>query len=354
MNPLGKGLGSLIPEKNSPPPEEHPLDVLHRQDTIEENIYRFYDEREPVRADIANPPILPIATAAASPSFAMGARPRRNESVFWIEVSKIQPNPYQPRRTFAVDELTSLADSIREHGVLQPLLATKHEIETPSGLDVRYELIAGERRLRAAKLAGVREVPVMIRTTQTAERDKLELALIENVQREDLNPLERARAFDQLITDFGLMQKDVADRVGKSREVVANSLRLLKLPLEIQTAISDNLLTESHARVLLTLDGNLDAQRQLFQQIRTTNLTVRDAELAVRATGADVKTRRRGAGARLDPNSRDVQKRLEEAFGTKVKLMKKGEQGRIVVEFYSDEELNGILERIAKRESGYV
>ncbi len=358
---LGKGLGSLIPEKEKPPAEEHPLDVLHHQDKMHEPVYRFHDERPEAgqgeRGKGQEPPSVtsetPRTVFTSAPVFA-GTHPRKTESVFWIEVAKIQPNPYQPRETFGVDELTALAASIREHGIIQPLLVTKKDIEVDTGIDVRYELIAGERRLRAAKLAGLREVPVMIRTAATADRDKLELALIENVQREDLNPLERARAFDQLMNDFGLMQKEVADRVGKSREVVANSLRLLKLPFEIQTAIAGNILTESHARVILTLDGNPEAQKRLFDQIRTANLTVRDAELAAHATGTDVRTRRRGSGSRLSPDLREVQRKLEEALGTKVKLMKKGEQGRIVVEFYSEEELNGILNRISKKENGYI
>lgn len=362
MNPLGKGLGSLIPQKENPPTEVPPLDVLHHQDKIEERIYTFYDEGGSEMTNdkglMTNNPGVPIQTTTSAPVVRANTdvpQPRKVESVFWIEVAKIQPNPYQPREAFNIDDLTSLAESIREHGILQPLLVTKKEIELASGIDVRYELIAGERRLRAAKLAGLREVPVMVRSSAMAAKDKLELALIENVQREDLNPLERARAFDQLISEFGLMQKEVADRIGKSREVVANSLRLLKLPVEIQTAISSNDLTESHARVLLSLDGDPEAQHHLFERIRTTNLTVRDAELAARGTGATMRTaRRRGAGARLDPDSREVQKRLEEVFGTRVKLLKKGEQGRIVVEFYSDEELEGILNRIAKREEGYI
>jgi ParB family chromosome partitioning protein len=355
MNPLGKGLGSLIPQKETPPEDSHPLDVLHHQVNLDEPVYRFHDEGkgEDREKRIEGEPA-PIATVASAPA-SFAPRPRRSESVFWIEIAKIQPNPYQPRKTFGVDELTALATSIQEHGILQPLVVTKKEIETGAGLDVMYELIAGERRLRAAKLAGLREVPVMIRTAATAERDKLELALIENVQREDLNPLERARAFDQLIAEFGLMQKEVATRIGKSREVVANSLRLLKLPEEIQVALASNNISESHARILLSLDGNLDAQMRVFGQIQTANLTVRDAELAARgATGADTGTRRRGAAARLSPDLRDVQRRLEEAFGTRVKLMKKGEQGRIVVEFYSEEELNGILSRITKKEEGYI
>ena len=278
--------------------------------------------------------------------------PERPVSVFWIDISKIEPNPQQPRRIFSPEELAALSESIKEHGMLQPLVVTKREIETPSGLDVRYELIAGERRLRAARMAGLREVPVIIRTAAVAEKEKLELALIENIQREDLNPIERARAFQKLIQEFGLMQKDVAERVGKSREVVANALRMLRLPEDMQQAILSSAISESHARVLLTLEHNPVAQRRLFEEIQAGNLSVRDAEFSARAIVAPLHGRR--GRPVLDPDTRVLQKRLEEAFGTRVKLMKKGEQGKIIVEFYSDEELRGILDRISKKEEGYV
>lgn len=364
MSILGRGLESLIPKKDKEPEEQPALDVLYHQTRISEPVYRFHDEVTAILAEA--PPDEPVAVTASAPvtssappspdlSAGQAGLRRAMGSVFWIEVSKIEPNPYQPRRDFNVEELASLADSIREHGLLQPLLVTKRAIDTPSGMDVRYQLIAGERRWRAAKLAGLRDVPVMIRPAGTPEREKLELALIENVQREDLNPMERARAFEQLVNEFGLMQKEVAERIGKSREVVANALRLLKLPIEIQTAIASSAITEGHARAILMLDGNPEAQKNVFRQITAAHLTVRDAELAARASGASpLQRRRRGGGARLDPDSRALQRQLEEIFGTKVKLSKRGEHGRIVVEFYSDEELRGILDRISKREEGYV
>ena len=343
MSTLGRGLESLIPKRDEAPEEPAPLDVLDGQARIEEPVYRFHDSAI-LPGRIAEEPM--HAEAAASPT-------ARRGSIFWIEVAKIEPNPHQPRRSFNVEELTSLADSIREHGVLSPLLVTKRDVETPSGLDVRYQLIAGERRWRAAKIAGLREVPVMIRAAETPEREKLELALIENVQREDLNPIERAQAFEKLVGEFGLMQKDVAERIGKSREVVANALRLLRLPSEMQEAMLASAISESHARVLLTLEHDAEAQRRLFNEMRTANLSVRDAELSARASGGVAARARRGR-PRLDPDSRAIQRELEELFGTRVKFSKRGEHGRIVVEFYSDEELRGILERISKREEGYV
>ncbi len=354
----------MIPKKDKEPEEQPALDVLYHQTRISEPVYRFHDEVTAILAEA--PPDEPVAVTASAPvtssappspdlSAGQAGLRRAMGSVFWIEVSKIEPNPYQPRRGFNVEELTSLADSIRERGMLQPLLVTKREIETPAGLDVRYQLIAGERRWRAAKLAGLREVPVMIRAAETPEREKLELALIENIQREDLNPLERARAFAQLVSDFGLMQKEVAERIGKSREVVANALRLLRLPEEIQTALASDVISEGHARTLLMLEHDPSGQMKLFHEIRTAGLTVRDAELSARVSGGlEARPRPRRGRIRLDPDSREILKQLEEVFGTKVKLLKRGEHGKIVVEFYSDEELRGILERISKREEGYV
>lgn len=362
VTPLGKGLESLIPPKPEAPAEPEALDVLHHQAGMQEPVYRFHEAslaarpaaapREALRqktAPAAGPPPEPrsgneahLATAKASP-------PRARDSIFWIELSKIEPNPYQPRRTFAAEELTSLANSIREHGILQPLLVTKVAIDRPGGLGVKYQLIAGERRWRAAKLAGLREVPVIVRLAETPEREKLELALIENVQREDLNPLERAQAFGRLVDDFGLMQREIAERIGKSREMVTNALRLLKLPEEIRSALLSNAITEGHARSLLALEENPGEQRKLFGQIRTANLSVRETELAVRAAaGLPLMRQRRPRRGGLDPDARELERRLEELFGTRVKLTKKGEQGKIVVEFYSAEELEGILNRIAK------
>ena len=350
MDTLGRGLESLIPKKDEAPEDPPALDVLADQARLAEPVYHFHEASLAHVAAASLPPDAPPAEPAPAPPDLPRAR---RESIFWIRVSKIEPNPQQPRRGFNVEELASLADSIKEHGMLSPLLVTKREFDTPSGLDVRYQLIAGERRWRAAKIAGLAEVPVIIRTAETPERQKLELALVENVQREDLNPIERARAFEKLVSEFGLMQKDVAERVGKSREVVANALRLLRLPPDIQEAMLANVINESHGRVLLALEHDLQAQRKLFEDIRAANLSVRDAELSARAAGGMAAAGRRGR-PRLDPDARAILRELEEIFGTKVKLSKRGEHGKIVVEFYSDEELRGILERISKREEGSV
>lgn len=358
MESLGKGLESLIPKKDSAPQESEPLEVLGGQSQLNEPVYHFYDgavKAEPAVEKRINSPVT-VSASALRPIFSSKEEPRPAASVFWIEVSKIGPNPEQPRRDFNMDELLALASSIKEHGVLQPLLVTKKEFDTPSGIGVKYELIAGERRWRAAKLAGLREVPVIIRTAETTDKTKLELALIENVQREDLNPMERARAFARLVDEFGMMQREVAERVGRSREVVTNALRLLRLPSEMQDAITANLINEGHARILLMAENDPLRQKRLFNEITSTNLSVRDAEMAARAVGVNPaqSARRRRGFSKLDPDSREVKKKLEEIFGTKVLFTKRGDRGKIVVEFYSDEELRGILDRIAKREEGYI
>src|SRR5882672_5654147 len=166
------------------------------------------------------------------------ASPYQGDSIFWVEVERIKPNPFQPRKTFDEAALQSLAESIRSYGVLQPLTVTRKEIERPGeGISVEYELIAGERRLRAAKLAGIAQVPVVIRGGEDTDRMKLELAIIENLQREDLNVLDRALAFDRLVKEFGLKHHEIGKRVGKSREYVSNTLRMLQLPQEMQEGL---------------------------------------------------------------------------------------------------------------------
>ncbi|HEY6020002.1 MAG TPA: ParB/RepB/Spo0J family partition protein, partial [Candidatus Paceibacterota bacterium] len=176
-----------------------------------------------------------------------------NNAIFWVEVDKIHPNPFQPRKEFDEARLNDLAKSIRQYGVIQPLTVSRKEVEHPDGIKAEYELIAGERRLRAAKLAGVREVPVLIRAAYDDDKTKLEIAIIENLQREDLNPIDRAKAFDQLVHQFGFKHAEVAEKVGKSREYVSNTLRLLALPEEMQQALTDGKISEGHTRPLLML-----------------------------------------------------------------------------------------------------
>ncbi|MBI2023461.1 ParB/RepB/Spo0J family partition protein [Candidatus Giovannonibacteria bacterium] len=272
-------------------------------------------------------------------------QPRQKESVFWVELDKIEPNPYQPRREFDEAALAELAESIRSYGVLQPIVVTRKEIELPTGTAVRYELLAGERRLRASKLAGISHIPVIIRD-ETPAKVKLELALVENLQRENLNPMERARAFKQLIDEFGMLQREVAKKVGKSREVVANTMRLLSLPEEMQQAVAVGTITEGHTRPLLMLSEHTDEQKALFSDIINKNLSVREAELISRNIA---KSRAR---ALLDPDTRSLQDRLENTLGTRVVIERKGEKGKISIEFFSEEELRSLSEKISAFSAG--
>src|SRR3989344_3134318 len=265
---------------------------------------------------------------------------KRKESVFWIETSRILPNPFQPRREFDEGALKDLAESIREYGVLQPVVVTRKETQTNTGRVVEYELLAGERRLRASKLIGLHQIPVIIRE-QTSDKVKLELAIVENVQREDLNPLEKAWAFKQLVDQFGMLQREIAEKIGKSREVVANTLRLLTLPQEMQTAVAEGKITEGHTRPLLLLTDHPDDQKNFYQNILANSLPVRKAERSAR----NIATQRPRAS--LAPEPRNLQQKLENALGTRVHIEKKGPKGKISIEFFSEEELLSISDKIA-------
>lgn len=272
--------------------------------------------------------------------------PRRGESVFWIEIEKVDANPFQPRRVFDEAALRDLASSIREHGVLQPILVTKRERETPTGLDVRYQLIAGERRWRASRLAGLSQIPAIIRRGIPDDRIRLELALIENVQREDLNAMERARAYKQLIDEFHLVQREIAVRIGKSREAVANALRLLALTPEIQASLVQGAITEGHARAILMTGDDVMRQTMLYKEILSDGLNVRASENRARQIAGKTLVPRTRPARIVDPEAQEWQSRLEERFGTRVQLQRVGERGKIVVEFYSDEELRGLLNKL--------
>lgn len=267
--------------------------------------------------------------------------------VFLIEVDKISPNPQQPRRDFDETALQELAASIREFGILQPIVVTKLEKETDIGTQVEYQLIAGERRWRAAKIVGLERVPAIIRSVNLA-RDRLELAIIENVQRENLNPIEAARAYAKLQDEFGLTQREIAARLGKSREVVANTIRLLSLPSKIQEAVSKNQLSESQGRLLLTVDDPKQ-QDMFFDDLLRNNLSVRD----LRARIQSLKVQKQPVEPpvptfpiAVDPEAESIQKELETALGTKVKVERAGETGKLIITFYSPEELRGLVAKL--------
>ena len=251
-----------------------------------------------------------------------------------VPLARIRPNPLQPRRRMGEADLEALAASIAEHGVLLPILVT----QTLDG----YQIVAGERRFRAAQLAGLERIPVVIR--QVADRDQLELALVENLQREDLNPLEEALAFRQLIDDFGLTQEDVASRVGRARSTVANTLRLLDLDERVQALVVEGRLSEGHARAI----GGLARE----QQARVADVVI-ERELSTRETEELVRRLREPRAEKIEaaPKPRDadlerVEEDLRRTLGTKVTVARSRKGGRIIIEYYSDEELGQLYDRL--------
>jgi ParB family chromosome partitioning protein len=250
-----------------------------------------------------------------------------------VPVDQIERNPDQPRQRFEGAALDELAASIREHGIVQPLVVSRVS-------DDRYRLIIGERRWRAAQLAGLAAVPVVVK--EASERATLELALVENLQRSDLNPLEEAEAYGRLMQEFGLTQQEVAQRVGKSRAAVANTLRLLSLPETLKRAVIEELITEGHARAILGLP---DRQQQLavLERVERDGLTVRQTEELVRRLNEPAEPRHE---VRRDPAIADIEDELRRSLGTKVSLRPGRRGGRIVIEYYSEDELQGLYDRL--------
>jgi len=264
-----------------------------------------------------------------------------NNSIFWIEVEKINPNPYQPRKEFDQAKLEGLSESIKQYGILQPLVVTRKEREKEDGgLVVEYELIAGERRLRASKIANLVQVPVIIRTGENNDRLKLELAIIENLQREDLNPVDRAKAFQLLVSDFNLKHIEIAKKVGKSREYVSNTLRLLALPEEVLLALSEGKITEGHTRPILMLSDRPEEQMTLYKEVIFKKLTVREAEGIARRIAHD-KVRKKNLLP--DPEIMEIEDKLTEELGTRVQIDRKESGGKIMIDFFSNDDLRTIL-----------
>lgn len=269
--------------------------------------------------------------------------PKIKDNVFYVETHKIKPNAKQPRKDFDKDGLNELASSIRKYGILQPLLVSKIEEETERGIDVQYEIIAGERRWRAAKIANMPHVPVIIRENVEEDKLKLELALVENLQREDLNPMEEAEAYAQLAGDFKLTQKEIAEKVSKSREVVANAVRLLDLPADIRGALRAGKIARTHARALLSFKDETK-QREMFRQIISGKLAVREVEGAAknyRATGASYS-----APQMANSRFNDLQQNLSKNLGAPVLIKNGASGGNIVIKFNNLEELNKIVKTI--------
>jgi ParB family chromosome partitioning protein len=292
---LGRGLSSLIPSKN----KTQFSGIASAADNENKNIYSY-------GGIIAN-----------------------------IETGKIGKNPSQMRKIFEPEALKDLADSIKMHGILQPLVVT----EKSPGL---YELIAGERRLEASKIAGLAKVPVIVRTA--SDQEKLELALVENIQREALSPIEEATAYKDLSTQFNLTQEEIALKSGKSRSRVANFLRLLSLPLEIQNAINEKKISEGHGRAILSL-ANPEKQRALFQEILKNNLTVRQAEEKVKLVSVSGHIRKIG---KKDSPWKETETTLSEVLSTKVEIKKLGNSAKIIINCYEGD-MDRIVSNILKK-----
>lgn len=253
------------------------------------------------------------------------------EKVISIPASKIRSNPKQPRQNFNTQNLEELVKSIREYGIIQPLIVTK--------IGDDYELIAGERRLRAARLLNLRVVPVIVRKAR--EQEKLEVALIENIQREDLNPLEKAYAFQKLMDEFNLTQEQIAQKMGISRAAVSNILRLQNLSKEIKKALLNNEITEGHARAILGLKDER-AQLKFLRKILNNDLSVREIENGIK------KIKVRHGKIKADPLVSSKEEALREYLGTKVEIKKRAGQGKIIIHFFSNEEFNEIAKKITK------
>lgn len=253
-----------------------------------------------------------------------------------VPIDAIKPNPRQPRTKVQESSLTDLAASIREHGVIQPLVVTH-------STDGSYQLIAGERRWRASRLAGLEEVPVIVK--EAAPQDMLALALVENIQRADLNPLEEALAFQHLVEDFGLSQGEVAEQVGKSRSAVANLMRLLSASAEVQQALLDGEITEGHGRALLGLPTD-EAQATALARVLQKQLSVRETEALVRRMRSIEDVGATPEREAEDPQIRALEERFCTALGTRVRLRHNKQQGRVVIYYYSDEEFQALYQRL--------
>ncbi len=328
---LGKGLESLIPKKNSSSGQ-------FSGDDFQNGGFAGDDKKSSSDLNLKKENQL----SQEQTNNSISNEPKISGPIFYIEVDKIILNPYQPRKEFDQEALKELSISIREFGILQPLVVSKIEEETETGTKVSYQLIAGQRRLMASKIAGLKTVPVVIRNA-LKKTEALEMAIVENIQRADLNTIETARAYSRLSDEFGLTQREIAARLGKSREVIANALRLLSLPTEIQEAISKGKINESHARLLLQVEEP-DKQMDIFNKIINDNLGVRDIRLHIKQNkGIDSKEKSITAE---DLELKRLEKDLSEFLGAPVNVEFSRAGGKIVIHFYSPEEAKGIANKI--------
>ncbi len=273
----------------------------------------------------------------------------QGDSIFWVEVEKVVPNPYQPRREFDEGKLKELSESVRMYGILQPLTVTRKEIQTDDGaFRTEYELIAGERRLRASKLAGLQQVPVIIRENDDTEQEKLELAIIENLQREDLNAVDRALAFQQLADTFSLTHDQVAKKVGRSRMYVSNTIRLLGLPDYMLESLKVADISEGHARTLLMLKDRPEEQDVVYREILLKKLSVREVERIVRKIATDKVRKKNWKGT--DPHLIEIEKEFTDALGTRVQIAKTDYGGKLTIDYFSEDDLQKLLRLMRKQD----
>lgn len=259
------------------------------------------------------------------------------DSTVMVRITQVEPNRTQPRRNFDEDTLHELADSIKQFGLLQPILVQDR--------DTFYEIIAGERRWRAAKMAGLKEVPVIIRDYSAQEI--VEISLIENIQREDLNPIEEAQAYKRLITEFKLKQDEIAERVSKSRVAVTNSMRLLKLGEKVQQMVIDGMLSTGHARALISIEDQ-ELQYQIAQRVFDEKLSVREVERLVKNLGKEKKDKTKERDEALEVIYRSLEERMKQTLGTKVAISSKGKKGgKVEIEFYNNDDLEKIVDRLS-------
>lgn len=319
---LGRGLASLIPQKKQVPTGDAAAKKSEKISAPREDFNYFG-----TAPASGNPKPVSIKPASAKEDNIGDSKAGITE----IDVALVIPNPHQPRIRFDEAKMKELAASIKEHGIIQPIVVSKN--------NGNYEIIAGERRFEAAKIAELKKVPVIVRDV-TAQQ-KLELAIIENIQRHDLNPIEEAKAYKKLMEDFDLDQEEIAVKVGKSRSAVANKLRLLNLPFDIQVGMISEKITEGHAKAILAITDP-EKQRALYDLIVKNNLTVRQAENKTKEV--TVKTHIRNVA--VDPAIKGIEDELSQTLGTKVKMTKSGGGGKIVIEYYSQEELDNILSKI--------
>ena len=282
--------------------------------------------------------MIPIPDSGASDK-AVAGKPEEKAAETIVRITQVEPNREQPRKNFDEDALQELADSIKQFGLLQPILVQDRK--------TYYEIIAGERRWRAAKLAGLKEVPVIIR--DYTEQEIVEISLIENIQREDLNPIEEAQAYKRLLTEFNLKQDEVAERVSKSRTAVTNSMRLLKLCDEVQQMIIDDMLSTGHARALISIEDP-EQQYTIAQKVFDEKLSVRDVEKLVKNLNKPEKPKKVAEGdSSLDVVYQDVAEKLKQSLGTKVDISSKGDgAGKIEIEFYNHDDLDRIIDLLTK------